>query len=571
MEASLSLLSIDFEPSTPDNPLLLVIDSQTILENRKVAKLRYRSKTVEKIFTDGKIEEYNYVYYDSPEEIAFTKAVLFEDLFVVMGYGDKTLHVYLAKHAKFYEKITIENNYTHFYADKSQLYVHIKNLKTNIYNTTFDLVHTSAFGTHDILAVQQSYDIYCVIDDSGNLCFKNATNYFINGRTISEFNYKNEKIELSGRKYALFRFANKSTSCYVVVTRGNIYVINSTLCTVIWHETFPDENNIYNVVYVEDNRFNVYWSTQGNFVSTHQYVSHYKVEMNNIIPYEPIELTTELKNQTLIDSSIGIFHISKNIPDTQIVHRICFSGFIYEKFTDGFSAQRLALLIDGSDVRLPEDYKVCVLNDKIFFGFNNVIYMFDIKTLRFIQKFMNVVHWNGDNTHIYFHMKNKVINCYKLNDGNIVLDEHFDGFKINTLYAIKDFRNDDCIYAVTPEEGILMKKNRLTHRITTLKYKNGEITLGHLSNLFQITDDENNKYYLAISDNTIYVIDPTFERVQYIQTFDFAVQQITHVRDNCFNVYRTLKQTDSYDRTCILHYKLKMINNDQIETVSIGA
>lgn len=580
MNVSLTLLSTDTEISNLDdcdhnhnhNHVLLVINSQTILKNKKIEKLVYKSKNVTKIFKNGTIEV---CPYDQSNTVVGKKALLFNN-YVILGCSDGNIRVYFAKTPLIYDTILFEKRYMDFYVDKFQLYVRESSYKTNIYDANIDLIHENAFGSDEIyFAVQHSYDVYCVFDMSTCLFhFKSGFDYYINdGIIINDFKYKNtdEKIKLSGLMYAFLKFNNGSTNCYIIVTYGNIYIIDSTFSTIIYHEILPFENYVSNVIYTGENSFDIYWKNHDITYNTHQYISHYRVDMNNIIPDKYVELTTKLKNQTVINSFNQIFHISENIPDTQIAFRICCGGIIYEKLFDGFSIKRKSLIVENSCVLIPDDYAVCILNDKIFISFaNNIVCMFDIRTLRFIQKFTDVRHFNTDGTFIYFHMNSYMINRYKCDGENIVIDKYFNGFSHRTSIAIKNSQDDDCIYIILPKkEGILIRNNDSFFLITSLKYRNEEKIFGHLLTLFQITDDESNIYYLVANNNTIFVINSTFERIEYFQTFEFTIQQIFHIKGNCFDVYHSEKKSNSNDLKCtyVDHYKLIMADNDHIQTI----
>lgn len=562
MEASLTLLSTDVKSSTEQSHLLLRITNPFPLTNPDISEREFYSDKIVDTFTNG---VNNTTKYDEINIENNPSQALHLGNHIIFGYKN-SIRTYCDQTMEHFKTIDVECKY--LCVDKSQLYVHNYDGQTNIYDANIEFICTLGTECKFIFAFLYQDDIYCIWNRyNENIHFENQNGDCLNdGQTINKFKYKNtcEIKSLLGLTKSFFQMDNGKTKTCAIVNQENIYVIDPTFSTIISHEELPFENNIYNVVYLDNNCFDVYWRREGETYGTHAHVSRYQLNVINesiTNTHTHVELTTELTTELVntidTNSHLQIHCLIENIPDTTITKRICYNSTIVDHLSNGFRIKRYTLTINNRGILIPENYTVHVLGDKMMFGFeNNAVHVFDIKTLKFIRTFANITYFNTDSVSFYLHMENRKIECC---DKSLSLVGIIKNAKCYASIAEEKFH-----YILIPENnGFLINDIEASSvkTITTLKYGNEIITLGQLHSLFQLTDDKNNVYCLVADDYTIYVIEPTTERVLYRENFYVRLKQVTHANDNCFNVYPIRNDSNLNDCTRVLQYKLKMINS----------
>lgn len=578
LEPKIILLSENIEESPIGNMLLLCVrKSQLFMGNNIEKRLFYKNYYIDILTNGGNIERQ---YKGSNNKIIsdiFDAQIL--NNYIILGSGCKEIiWIYDGLTMKIIK--TINDCFANYYSDHSQLYVRNETTGINVYDINFNFRYNLTTG-HNCYAIQHSNDNYLMCNyPPGSFHYANASGLFLNdGRTISSFNYKNthETISLDVR-YSMGGFLqlnNDNYNCYVFVDQSNLYVMDPTFKTILCHEIWSiSEKDVYKVVYVGGNYFDVYWNIAYTNREPLTHIEHWYLKIPDSIILQKIGLKTELVKRIRIDYWDKIYFLMRNIPDTQIVKRICSSGKIVEYFRDG-SHIKYSYLVKGQKIiEIPNQYTVCVLENKIFFGFNsNILHVYDNKTLEFIKTFDNVVCSNTNKNYLCLYKSDKTIECYDQDlklctqfNLNSCECDHNNQLQTNTpsIVGMYQLQNIFICYIVYPEiKGIqiynVSTKNKRT--ITTYAYDNQEITIEYPQNICQITDDENNNYWLVSDTQTIYVINQTFDRVIYYENLNIVIEQIKNINGNCFDVFYSLKDNENHKFLCLSRYIIKKITD----------
>lgn len=580
-EPTIILLSEDIEPSIYKNSLLLCVEKfQIYMGNNIEKRLFYENHYIDKLTNGEKIE---HQYRGSNNKIIseIFDAQIFNNCIVVGSECKTTIWIYDGFTMRIIK--TINDCFTNYYFNKSQLYVRNETTGINVYDINFNFRYKLTTEVK-CYAIQHSNDNYLICNyPSRSFYFAHASGIYLNdGNEIRSFNYKNThetaRLDDDGDEYFLRGFLqldNGNYDCYVFINRTNLYVIDPTFRTILCHETWSiSEKYVYKVVHIGGNYFDVYWNTDYSTQEPLTHIEHCYLKIPNNMTVQ-FELKTELVKRIRTDYWNPIYFLMRNIPNTQIVKRICSAGKIIEYFRDGSHIKYAYLAKDQKIIKITEQYTVCVLENKIFFGFNsNVVHVYDNKTLEFIKTFDDVMYFNTNANYLCLYKLDKTIECYDkdlklcscLNLNSCERDQTNNQLKTNTpsIVGMYQFQNIFTCYIVYLEiKGIQMynvsTKNKRT--ITTYTYGNQEITIEYPQNICQITDDENNNYWLVSDTQTIYVINPTFECVIYYENLNIVIGQIKNTNGNYFDVFCSLKDNENREFSCVSQYMVKKITD----------
>lgn len=565
-------LSEDVEESTYRNKMLLCVDKSQISMGSNIEKrLFYTNHYVDRLITTGENIVRQYKNSNGENITNMFDAQIFNNYIILGSEDQKIIWIYDGTIMKIIKTI---GDSVKCSVDKSQLYICDGEGNTNVYDINFNfryqLVPDNGKSLGDYHAIQHSNNNYCIYNcRTHNINIVNELGLYLNdGKIYHSFNYKNEikTLDSHDRACGFIQLDN----CYVVANWTNLYVIDPTLSTMCYHETMPMGKIICKVVYVGGNYFDIYWSSGSSSRTVH--ITHYYLNIPDDMYTPKIKLTAELIRVKKISSNVWnpIYFLMRNVPNTQIVKRICFNGTIIEYFSNGSRIKYNYLTKGQQLIKISKQYTVHVLEDKIFFGFEpGILHVFHISTLEFIKTFPDVKHFDTGKNYLCLYKLNNTIEYW---DKDLKLCSPFEKMSIGiqTSITICKFVEPSTYYILGPDiKGILIydistKNKRL---VQTYVYDGEEITIDEPQTLIQLTDDTNNNYWLVtmIDTQTIYLIDSTFKCVVFCETFDFVIGNVKHVSGCCFDIYHLSNDAVYGEVSCVSQYKLKITNDESVD------